>query len=442
MKRYVCFTILVVFLLQCTKDRMDFQPLDRRLSNLIDSQSPDGTIQYYELPVTIGDIPQDIKNPLTSSKIELGKKLFFETGFANKAVKLEGMGTYSCASCHVPNAGFKPNNFQGIADGGSGFGINGDGRVKNANYEDSELDVQSARPLSLVNVAYVTNTFWNGQFGPYGANEGTEEVWGQREDTKLNDLGFEGIETVNFAGLSTHRLSYDSLSIDSLGYTNDFDIAFGEVDLELRYSDFTASLALSAYIRSLISSEAPFQKWIKGESTAMNNSMKEGAYLFFSKANCSSCHYEKNLGSSEFHALGVLDMYQRPSYNTDKSDRRNLGRGGFTGAIEDYYKFKVPGLYNVSDTDFFFHGASHTSIESVIAYKLNGRSENSNIPDSLLSTKLKSIFLTEHEIDNLISFLEFGLRDPDLNRYAPVEIYSGYCFPNADEQSKIDLGCQ
>jgi len=441
MRNFVSFVLVVIFLIQCTKDRIDFEPLDNRLSNLIASQSPDGTIKYFELPSAIQDILQDVKNPLTNSKIELGKKLFFETGFANKAIKPEGMGTYSCASCHVPNAGFKPNSFQGIADGGSGFGVNGDGRVKNTAYNDSEIDVQSARPLSLVNVAYVSNTFWNGQFGPYGVNVGTEEIWDQREDTKLNHLGFEGVETVNLAGLITHRLSYDSLSIDSLGYKNDFDMAFGDEEVAARYSDFTASLALSAYIRSIISNEAPFQKWIKGEAGAMSNNMKEGAYLFFSKANCSSCHYEKNLGSSEFHVLGVEDMYQRPSYNAIGTDRRNLGRGGFTGAVEDYYKFKVPGLYNVGDTKFYFHGASHTSLESVIQYKVEAKSENINIPDSLLSVKFKSLNLTDTEIENLVSFLKFGLNDPDLQRYAPIEINSGYCFPNADEQSKIDLGC-
>ncbi len=441
MRKIAGILFLTLFFMQCTKDRLDYQPLDKKLTNLIAAKSPDGTAEYYILPNEITDIPQDVKNPLTVSKIELGKKLFFETGFANKAIKPESMGTYSCASCHVPKAGFKPNNFQGIADGGLGFGIDGDGRVKNSNYEDYEIDVQSARPLSLVNVAFVSNTFWNGQFGPYGVNEGTEYLWDQSEDTERNHLGFEGIETVNFAGLITHRLSYDSLSIDSLGYKNDFDLAFANEDKSNRYSDFTASLALSAYIRSIISNDAPFQKWLKGETKAMSNNMKEGAHLFFGKANCSSCHYEQNLGSSEFHALGVQDMYQQPSYNTSETDRRNLGRGGFTRNVDDYYKFKVPGLYNIGDTKFYFHGASHTSLESVIRYKVDAKSENINIPDSLLSIKFKSLTLSDTEIANLVSFLEYGLNDPDLQRYAPTEIYSGNCFPNADEQSRIDLGC-
>jgi|TARA_R110000737_G_C14609463_1_gene490704 hypothetical protein len=80
-----------------------FQPLDCSLSKLISSKGPDATFQYYELPVII-DILHDIRNPLTASKNDLGKKLFFETGFADKTVKAEYLGTYYCATCLLPLA--------------------------------------------------------------------------------------------------------------------------------------------------------------------------------------------------------------------------------------------------------------------------------------------------------------------------------------------------
>ena len=41
----------------------------------------------------------------------------------------------------------------------------------------------------------------------------------------------------------------------------------------------------------------------------------------------------------------------------------------------------------------------------------------------------------------LVAFLENGLRDPNLNRYQPEEVLSGNCFPNNDQQSKAELGC-
>ena len=49
--------------------------------------------------------------------------------------------------------------------------------------------------------------------------------------------------------------------------------------------------------------------------------------------------------------------------------------------------------------------------------------------------------MSENDIDDLVAFLENGLNDPDLERYAPDYILSGNCFPNNDPQSRIDLGC-
>jgi len=434
--------LLVLITIQCTQDYIsEAQIMDSQLKNTINSSG--FNIDQFILPneSNLNDIPQDEKNVLTKEKVQLGKLLFYETGFATDALKSEAMGTYSCASCHIPEAGFRANVKQGIADGGTGYGVDGNGRVRSSLYTEEEIDVQSARPLSLINVAYVTNTFWNGEFGAYGVNEETEHLWNNSEALQRNFLGYEGIETVNFEGLITHRLDYDSLSIDSLGYKELFDSSFAEVPTSDRYSQFTASLALSAYIRTLLADKAPFQDWLKGDGDAMTAQMKEGAILFFGKAQCFRCHYEPNLGSSEFHNLGVKDMYQSASYNTSSSDRRNMGRGGFTEMYSDFNKFKVPGIYNVSDSPFYFHGGSISTLEELIEYKIEATSENPEIPDSLLSSKFNKLYLSEIEIENLLVFLKEGLRDPDLIRFKPDSILSGNCFPNADIRSKRDLGC-
>jgi len=442
---YLVFTIIAITVFSCTKDRMPtLVELDNQLRNLVTAASPTGDMEFYVLPSenNLSAIPQDPKNVLTESKVNLGKLMFYDTGLAGDARKSSGIGTYSCASCHIPEAGFKPGNFQGIADGGVGFGINGENRLRNSEYDEDDLDVQDARPLSLVNVAYVTNTFWNGQFGATGINEGTEAVWDQDEITELNHLGFEGIETQNIEGLHVHRISINKEILDTLGYTPLFDDAFSDVPVEERYTSFTASMAYSAYIRTILSNKAPFQNWLKGNKEALNYKAKKGAILFFSKANCYTCHYNENLGSPEFHALGVNDMYQQPSYSTNQNDFRNLGRAGFTLNDEDLYKFKVPGIYNIADSDFFFHGASAKTIEDLIEYKNNAVRENMNVPESQMSVKFKSLSLTDEEKDYLVEFIKVGLSDPNLVRYKPSSVLSGQCFPNADQQSIIDLGCQ
>ncbi|MEM9547295.1 MAG: cytochrome c peroxidase [Bacteroidota bacterium] len=438
-------SLMILMVVACTKDKMPvLVELDNQLRNLVAATSPTGNLDFYVLPDEddFENIPADPKNPLTQVKVNLGKFMFYDTGLAVDAVRPEGIGTYSCATCHIPEAGFKPGSFQGIADGGSAFGINGENRVMNPIYDESELDVQDARALSLVNVAYVTNTFWNGQFGATGANIGTEDVWADHPATERNNQGFEGIETQNFDGLVAHRIAMTEELAIKYGYKEMFDEAFPEISEEERYTTRTASLAFSAYIRTILSNKAPFQHWLRGNEDALDYSSKKGAILFFSKANCATCHYNQNLGSPEFHSLGVYDMYQQPSYSTEEDDFRNFGRGGFTKKEEDNYKFKVPGIYNNADADFFFHGASVEKIEDLIEYFDKAIPENDKVPAEQISTKFKPLNLTEEEKSDLVQFLKVGLRDPNLIRYQPTSVPSGFCFPNADQQSKIDLGCE
>ncbi len=438
------FTILAITVFSCTKDRMPtLVELDNKLRNLVTASSPNGNLDFYILPSEndLDEIPQDPKNPLTEEKVNLGKLMFYDTALATDARKASGMGTYSCATCHIPEAGFKPGTFQGIADGGVGFGINGENRLMSIDYVEDELDVQDVRALSLVNVAYVTNTFWNGRFGAGGVNIGTEDVWDTNHETQLNYLGLSGIETQLLEGIVIHRIKVTKDVTDAAGYTEMFDEAFTDIPEEERYTSETATLALAAYIRTIISNKAPFQNWLKGNEDALGYQEKKGAILFFSKANCYTCHYNENLASPEFHALGVNDMYQQPSYSTEADDPRNLGRAGFTQKDEDLYKYKVPGIYNNADSDFFFHGSSAKTLDDLIEYKNNGVRENMNVPESQMSVKFKPLNLTDLEKQHLKAFIKVGLSDPDLIRYQPDSVPSGSCIPNSDVQSVIDLGC-
>jgi len=440
---FLCTALVIVVIVHsCTDVTIPgSNELDYELVDAIKAKSPDGTLEFYVLPDEndLANIPQDPKNPLSPVKVELGKQLFYDTGIAVDAVKSSGMGTYSCATCHIPEAGFRPGTFQGVADGGIGFGIKGENRLRSQDYEEADLDVQSARALSLLNVAFVKNTFWNGQFGANDANEGTEHLWD--EDTHVNELGFAAIESQNMEGVVAHRMDMTPDMAQEFGYKDMFDEAFPEIIEENRYTQFTLSLALSAYIRTLMSNEAPFQVWLRGDHDAISYEEKKGALLFFSKANCADCHYNENLGSNEFHALGVLDMDQRPSFNAFPEDKRNLGRGAFTKDPYDNYKFKVPQIYNMKDTPFYFHGSSIESITDLVEYFNDGIPENPRVNEENISNKFKPLNLTVEEKHHLIKFLEYSLNDPELERYAPEEVGSGQCFPNADEQSLIDLGC-
>ena len=430
----------------CTKDKIYVDtPIDELLTASLVRVSEINDIEHFILPDSddFSAIPQDMHNPLNTEKVILGKMLFYETGLALSPTKMAGKKTYSCASCHVPNAGFRPGGAQGIADGGIGFGQNGESRTKLAAYREYEMDVQGVRPLSVLNVAFVENTTWNGRFGSEGVNVGTEDRWDLDSTLHVNYEGLSSLESQNIEGLEVHRMEITDEVLNEYGYRSYFDKAFGEVPETERYSKRNAAFAISAYLRTLLSNEAPFQEFLKGNKNAMTEQEKKGALVFFSDAKCYLCHKEKNLGANEFYALGVKDLYQTGvAFNTSAEDIRNLGRGEYSGRQEDMFKFKVPQLYNLGDAPFYFHGSSKTTLTEVVEYFNEGIPENTNVPFEQIARQFKSLDLTDQQVTDLTAFLETGLRDPNLQRYVPEQVLSGLCFPNNDLFSQIELGCR
>lgn len=435
-KTFGVFILLATVVFACTHE--PFFSLDNEMEELI------GDKNRYVLPDSddYSSIPQSPANPLTPEKVNLGKMLFFEPGFGVEAMHAEGFKTFSCGSCHIPAAGFRPNRIQGIADGGVGFGLNGEARDKYPGYAASEIDAQGARPLSVLNVAFVPNTMWNGSFGSGGVNIGTEHRWGVADPgTAINHEHLGALEGQNIEGLKVHRLLYNRALVETNGYKAFFDAAFPDVPEVERYTRKTASFAISAYLRTLLTNQAPFQRWLKGEKSAMTEDQKRGAILFFGKAGCVRCHNEPNLGSMTFHALGVEDLYENGGLKTSEADLRNLGRGGFTGNPADLYKFRVPQLYNLGDSGPYFHGSSKQSLDEVIAYFNAGIPENSRVPQSQISAFFHPLGMNQSEMDDLTAFIRYGLRDPNLERYVPEQIMSGLCFPNNDALSRFQMGC-
>ena len=443
MKKYVlgAFSI-ILFVFGCSSDELT-DPLDVALKASISKASPDGSLEHFILPTPsdFSNIPHDPNNPLTDLKVELGRMLFFETGLALDPLYEEARATYSCATCHIPEAGFMPGRGQGIADGGTGFGVNGEGRTKLFFYDNDEPDVQGARALSVMNVAFTLNTTWSGQFGGNDNNIGTEDVW--EGFTEINHLGLMGLESQVIEGFDLHRMIINETVMDTLGYKPYFDAIFSGYPESERYSKLTASFAISAYLRCLITDETPFQEWLKGNQYAMSPQEKEGALLFFGKAGCYKCHNGTALNNPhQFFAIGVKDLYESDNtINTGISDLRNLGRGGFTKKDEDKYKFKVPQLYNLKGSGFYFHGSSKHSLKEVVEYFNRGEKENGLVPSSQIAPQFQSLALTEAEINELVYFLEHSLYDHNFKKHVPTVVLSGNCFPNNDELSREDLGC-
>lgn len=396
-----------------------------------------GQRRHYILPheTDLAAIPQDAQNPLTPEKVALGKLLFHETALALKSKNAQN-GTWSCATCHFAQAGFQDARIQSLADGGTGNGS--ERKLKHALISSNKPDGPNVRSPSILNVAYQKNLLWNGMAGGMGDNLAVQSQWQKGKPHGFNHLKLEGAETQAIIALGVHRQSHDDHNYATVktplrvlaaypAYQRRFEKAFpGEP-----VTRYTLGLAIAAYERTVLPTQAPFQLFLKGDTQALNAEQQAGAQLFFGKARCHACHNSPGLSGSQYYALGLNDMTIEFGLPPDENTQK--GRGGFTGRAEDAYKFKVPQLYNLKQRVSLGHGGSFVSddqqsaLEKMIRYKLQGQPENAKVPPSQLArqfVEMAEVNWSEREIQQLLAFMTDGLADPDLARYEPDELPS------------------
>ncbi len=440
MYKYLILIGLVSMLVSCQEDESDGN-LDEQLRIQLTEASNGQGLSFFQLPKSDDYhlIPQDPNNPLTPEKVALGQLLYHEPGMGVAPKYAEGKYTYSCASCHHANAGFQAGVRQGIGEGGHGYGFRGETRLPNPLYSLDSLDVQPIRTPTAMNGAFQENMLWNGQFGATGVNVGTEASWVEGTPKFVNHLGYEGLETQAIAGLTVHRLGIDNRVRND--YQAHFEAAFPQLNDEERYTKEMAGLAIAAYERTMMSNQAPFQRWLRGDYNAMFRNEKRGAILFFGKAGCSSCHTGPALNTMAFHAIGMPDLVGSGIYGSSDDNDAHRGRGAFTGLPEDDYKFKVPQLYNLKDSPFLGHGGTFRSVREVVEYKNQGVPVNPKVPESKITADFVPLDLTTTEMEQITDFIENALYDNNLTRYEPGALPTGFCFPNNDQLSRSDRGC-
>ncbi|MBK8152045.1 MAG: hypothetical protein IPK61_02535 [Saprospiraceae bacterium] len=269
-------------------------------------------------------------------------------------------------------------------------------------------------------------------------------AYGQKGSfTELNRLGLSGVETQARIALEAHGMRMSPALVTETTYKQLFDTAYPKERPDLRYLRFTMARAIGAYERTVLTNQAAFQKWLKGDSSALTNEQKKGAILFFGKASCVDCHTGPALNSMAFYALGMPEMEGIDIiHKKDSFADFHLGRGALTHRQEDMFCFKVPQLYNLKDHGYYGHGASFCSVEEVIRYKNDAVPANQNVPIENLAKNFKPLGLDKDEIKSLVDFVENGLYDPNLRRYEPGSVASGRCFPNHDKLSREQLGCK
>ncbi len=434
------YIVLLLHFTHCKSPDTTNQCSNFELHELIKQVSKSKSLEEFILPESsdFANIPQDTSNPISEQKIKLGQFLFFDPAISFNPKCTPAAGTFSCATCHFAEAGFQAGIRQAIAGGGRGFGFN---RQKHPLCDSSEMDVQMIRTPSIVNCAYQEVQLWSGKFGATGPNLGTDSLWPKGSFVELNRLGMQGVETQARVALEAHGMRMSPKLVSETEYQALFDSAFIGTDANLKYRRISMAKAIAAYERTVLTNKAPFQYWLRGDTNALTAQQINGAALFFGKGKCVQCHNGPALNSMNFYALGMNDMEGKDIVQKDSINDNPLGRGAFTKKEKDMYCFKVPQLYNLKDVRFLGHGGNFSNVREVIEYKNKAISQNIKVPGKQISNLFIELQLTVKEIEALTDFIENALHDPDLKRYQPTYVPSGFCFPNNDKLSKEQMNC-
>lgn len=318
-------------------------------------------------------VPDD--NPMTTEKVELGRWLFYDT-------RLSGNETMSCASCHIQSLAFTDGRARAVGSTG---------------------EIHPRASMSLVNVAYASRLTW--------ANPLLEHL----EDQALTPLlGDNPVEM----GLGGHEERFAELLHNDVKYRELTKRAFsGDSD---PYSLLNGVRAISAFIRSIISYDSPYDHYLRGDVDALGKSAQRGMDLFFSeRLECFHCHGGFNFTDSTTHRDARIEgvgFHNNGLYNVDGEGsypRDNTGLFDMTGERRDMGRFKAPSLRNVALTAPYMHDGSIATLTDVIAhYERGGRivEEGPYAGDGRLSP-YKSEFvtgfeLTDEERSDLIAFLQ------------------------------------
>ena len=280
------------------------------------------------------EIPFPESNPYSEAKSMLGRMLFFDP-------LLSGSGVRSCASCHNPSLSW------------------GDGLPRAIGEKRSAW-----RAPTLLNVAWTPRLGWDGHF------------------RDLESVAFGPITAPGNMNLPEKTLIERLSAIP--GYVDAFAAAFGDGEITRRKIE----LVIATFERSIVSGEAPFDRWIKGDETAISEPAKRGFDLFNSKADCASCHKGWLLTDSSFHDIGIA-----------KGD--DIGRARlFPKSIKLRYAFKTPTLRDVARRAPYMHNGSVATLDEVIDLYDRGGIDRPSRSDSISPLRL-----TKDEKADLIAFL-------------------------------------
>jgi cytochrome c peroxidase len=179
---------------------------------------------------------------------------------------------------------------------------------------------------------------------------------------------------------------------------NEMDLTLDEASARVGLPAHDLSNALSTYVRSILSGDAPFDRYMNGDRSAMTREQIAGLELFRGRANCSACHIGPTFTDERFHNTGAA--WRKPAGMNTPGTFADEGRFRVTNKPEDRGAFKTPTLREVARTAPYMHDGSLASLEKVVDfYNRGGR------PNPLLDTELRPLALTVPEKRQIVAFL-------------------------------------
>lgn len=128
------------------------------------------------------------------------------------------------------------------------------------------------------------------------------------------------------------------------------------------FSKDTITDAIAIFEKTLITPNAPFDKFLKGDAAAIGDDAKAG-FALFKDTGCAACHAGKALGGQSFELMGRAGDYFADRGNVQEADG---GRFNETKKESDRHKFKVPTLRNIAVTFPYFHDAGAKTLEKAV----------------------------------------------------------------------------
>jgi cytochrome c peroxidase len=250
----------------------------------------------------ITPIPDNIE--YDKEKVTLGKKLFLDT-------RLSANNTISCSTCHLLNDGGDDNN-------ALSFGIDG--------------KIGSIHTPTVYNSRFNLVQFWDGR-----AANLKEQILGPIHNPVEMGTNFKDI---------IKKLKKDKKLVD------EFNAVYKEGITKNSIID-----AIAEFENVLVTPNSPFDKFLKGDTTALDSSEKEGFELF-KEYGCISCHNGVNMGGNLFQKVGVVKNFN--------SKLKNLGKFHLTKDENDKNYFKVPTLRNIDKTTPYFHDGSVSDLKDAV----------------------------------------------------------------------------